>query len=253
MVFFLRILPYLAGSWLAAGDLLAVTHPDRFWWFAIAAIVGPVLSLWLITRGGKLPRGFGSIYFFPVFTLVPAMGALLFSEHAQVQIAFAIGSALVMFVFLEQAFRFRYQPARYAPNALVNLSYIFAIVGMFFAGLTLFDLQVFANLPLWVVTSIFFVLVLVWFVGLHALAPLERRRAQWWGVGIVIVMTEMFALFAWLPAIPLAKAGMFGLLVTYVVQQYRSDALTDKTTQRWAFVLLFVMLLLLVATTHWFA
>ena len=253
MLFFYRILPIFASAWLALGDLLAIRHPSAFWVFAGLAAIGPFVALWLFVRKSSLPHGFGSILFFPVYTLLPAIGCLLFSEHIAVQIVFAVGLAILFGFQLEQAFRYRFQPARYQPNALVNASVAFALVGPFFLTLTLFDLQIFASVPLWLVVAIHAATTLLWFIALLRLLPIPLDRAWWWGIVACTTLVEIFAVLAWLPALPTVKATIYALIATVVVQRYRSDATNDPSSHKWSFVLLGVMLLLLVAFAHWFA
>ena len=159
MIFFLRALPVLCAAWIIGFFRLAIGSPNTFWYYAGAGVLGALAALWLLTRRAVFLQGRWSILAFPALTLLAVVGTLLFSERASLQWVL-LGCIGVLFaLYAEQVFRFTHAPARYQPNALVNLGFVFAILSMFFSSLTIFDLQLFANAPLWLAIVIFVVVM----------------------------------------------------------------------------------------------
>lgn len=252
MILFLRVVPYLAAAWLVAGYALALQQVDQLYWlFAGGALIGPMVGVWLLLRKATRPAGIQSVIFFIFLSLVSAIGALLFSEHVVLQWILIVALGALVSFFLEQMFRFAYIPSRYQSNALVNLSVVFALVSIFFAALTLYDLQLFASTRLWILVPAFAIVVAAWSWALTKLFEGERGVRRTWAWFIALIAIELFILILWLPPIPFVKAAFITIALTLAVQRFR-EGLSTLKPRRWPFVLLVLMLLLLVITTQWF-
>ncbi len=253
MIFFLRILPILGAAWMVLWFRLALVSPANFWYDAGIAVVGALTALWLLIRRASLPQGRWSILTFPALTLVAVVGALLFSERAVLQWVLLIGLGVLFALYAEQVFRFAHAPARYQSNALVNLGFVFAVLSIFFTSLTIFDLQLFANAPLWMTIALFACIATFWCVMVFRFVDAPSTFRWPWGVTMDIVMVELFALLAWLPILPFVKAAALTLLVTGVLQRVRVDLAGGAREQRWTTIVLVVMLLFVLVTARWFA
>ncbi|MDP2789565.1 MAG: hypothetical protein Q8O51_00340 [bacterium] len=253
MIFFLRLLPVIGAVWLLVFFRLALGSPTMFWYYAGTAVLGTLASLWLLIRHAKLPQGRWSILAFPTLTLIAVVGVLLFSERAALQGVLLVGLASLFALYTEQLFRFTHAPARYQPNALVNLGYVFAVLSIFFVSLTVFDLQLFANVPLWLAVSIFVVIATLWCVMVFRFVDAPSAYRWPWGLTLGIVMVEVFALMAWLPVLPFVKAATLALIVTVVLQRVRDDVSGAAKPKRWTTVVLLAMLLFVLVTARWFA
>lgn len=253
MIFFLRLLPVLNAAWLIVTFRLALSAASTFWYFAGLGVAGVLASLWLLTRRASLPQGRWTVLAFPALTLFAVAGTLLFSERVVLQWVLFLTLSTLVALYTEQAFRFSYTPARYQPNALVNLGLVFAILSVFFVSLTLYDFQLFANAPLWLGVSIFAAVMVTWCVAAFRLIDAPKALRWPWGLTVVIVSTEIFALFAWFPVLPFVKAASVAILLTGMLQRVRDDALGTERSYRWATVALVVMLLCVLVTARWFA
>lgn len=253
MIFFLRLLPFISAVWIATMFRLALGSPTSFWYFAAAGVVGILASLWLLIRRTNLPQGRLSILAFPTLTLLAVVGTLLFSERALLQWILLIGIAIIIGLYTEQVFRFTHAPARYQSNALVNLGYVFAILSIFFASLTIFDLQLFANVPFWLTVAIFASVIVFWCTIILKFIDAPAALRWPWGLIIGIISIEIFSLLAWLPALPFVKAAIISLLLTAVLQRVREDVFGAVRPNRWTTVVLSIMLLCVIVTARWFA
>lgn len=253
MIFFLRLLPVLNAIWLIVTFRLALGAAASFWYFAGLGVAGILASLWLLTRRARLPQGRWTILAFPALTLFAVAGTLLFSERVVLQWVLFVALGILVALYTEQTFRFTYTPARYQPNALVNLGLVFAVLSIFFVSLTLYDFQLFANAPLWLGVSIFAAIMVSWCIAVFRLIDAPALLRWPWGLTLVIVCVEIFALFAWLPVLPFVKAASVAILLTGMLQRVRDDAQGAVRSYRWATVALLVMLLCVLVTARWFA
>ncbi len=253
MIFFLRLIPALCAVWVLVLFRFALHSANSFWYYAVAGALGVLVALWLLMRRKALPQGRWSILAFPSLTLISVIGVLLFSEHLAFQWILLVAMAILFALYAEQVFRFTHAPARYQPNALVNLSFGFSILSIFFASLTIFDLQLFANVPLWMAIALFTCVALFWCLMVFRFVEAPPQFRWPWGVTLGIVMVEVFALLAWLPALPFVKAATLALLVTIALQRVREDVSGIGKVNRWTTVVLLAMLLFVLVTARWFA
>jgi hypothetical protein len=253
MMFFLRTLPVLCAVWVVICFRFALHSPAGFWYFASAAVLGALVALWLLIRRASLPQGRWSILMFPALTLFAIVGVLLFSEHQGLQWVLLIGTGMLLALYAEQVFRFTHVPARYQPNALVNLGLVFAVLSIFFTSLTVFDLQLFANVPFWMAVAIFMIIAVFWCIMVFRFIDAPAFLRWPWGITLAVVMVEMFSLLAWLPVLPFVKAAILALIVTGVLQWVRNDVTGAVKSHWWTTVLIAIMLLFVLATARWFA
>lgn len=253
MIFLLRLLPVLSATWLLVCFQFALRSSAWFWYGAAAAVVGSLLALWLLVRTAKLPQGRWTVLAFPSLTLVAVVGVLLFSEHAILQWVLLVGLATLFALYAEQAFRFTHAPARYQPNALVNLGIVFTVASIFFSSLTTYDLLLFANVPLWLGVVIFAVATTLWCVLVLRFLDAPRAGRWPWGLTLSVPTLEVFTLLAWLPVLPFVKAAALALVVTLMLQRLREDVAGVGRPNRWTTVVLLAMLLFVLVTARWFA
>jgi hypothetical protein len=253
MMFFLRTLPVLSAVWVVAFFRLALHSPNSFWYFASTAVLGALAALWLFIRRAPLPQGKWSILAFPTLTLLAVVGVLLFSEREGLQWVLLIGTGVLLALYVEQVFRFAHVPARYQSNALVNLGFVFAVLSIFFTSLTVFDLQLFANVPFWMAVAIFTVITIFWCLMVFRFIDAPTLLRWPWGITFAVVMLEMFSLLAWLPVLPFVKAAILALIVTGVLQRVRDDVIGAGKAHWWTTMLVAIMLLFVLATARWFA
>jgi hypothetical protein len=232
---------------------LALDSNTSFWYFSGAGVLGVLASLWLLIRKAVLPQRQWSILAFPALTLFAVVGVLLFSERVTLQWVLLVGVGILFALYTEQVFRFTHAPARYQPNALVNLGFVFSVLSIFFTSLSIFDLQLFANVPLWMVVSIFAMVTVFWCAMVFSFLDAPSLIRWPWGLSMGIVMVEIFSLLAWLPVLPFVKAATLALIVTGVLQRVRDDVAGADRSNRWTTIILAIMLLCVLVTARWFA
>jgi len=154
---------------------------------------------------------------------------------------------------LENVFRFVFQPARYQTNAILNLSLIFAIGGLFFAMVVLFDLMIFSNIKFWISELLFIAILGLWYWFLIKTLQPSRKMARVFGIGIGLAAAEIFALICWFPVLPIYKAGLIMVFLTLSLQIFRNELVSQPRTSRWTLIFYTLVLIFLLATAKWFA
>lgn len=252
MMLFLRSLPVILGLIVLAGFSFATRSAELFWYATSATFLVTLAGLWLLLRRALLVRERIVTLAFPALTLLTAIGVLLFSEQGTFRYLLAVALAAVFWIFSEQAFYFTYQPSRYQPNALVNLNALLCIVSAFFASVAVFDMQLFASLPLWAAMCAFSVFMLVCTIALLYVLGVPAQARWTWGSVAFFAVVACFGVLAWLPALPVVKAAVITLPFTYAVVKIREDTAGTPLPSRWTFIVAILVLLLLLATTRWF-
>ncbi|PIS40569.1 MAG: hypothetical protein COT26_02645 [Candidatus Kerfeldbacteria bacterium CG08_land_8_20_14_0_20_43_14] len=253
MTILLRLLPSLIVPWLILAYYFALKFPTFFWLFLALGLGGLVSALWQLTRRVKLPQGFWALVFFPGFAILFSFGALMFSEKIFFQTVIALGMVLFSSLYLENVFRFVFQPARYQTNAILNLSLIFAIGGLFFAMVVLFDLMIFSNIKFWISELLFIAILGLWYWFLIKTLQPSRKMARVFGIGIGLAAAEIFALICWFPVLPIYKAGLIMVFLTLSLQIFRNELVSQPRTSRWTLIFYTLVLIFLLATAKWFA
>ena len=252
MILALRSMPVLVAAIVAAGFMLATRSAASFWVSLAVAIPLTVLCLWVLLRRSMAMLERLVTLAFPFFALVTTGGVLLFSEHVLFRSVIVTALVAVLWVFAEQAFHFSYQPSRYQTKALVNLGTLLCVVSIFFGGVVLFDLQLFAAYPLWAAVSTFSAYAVICVAILLALLAVPRSERLSWGGALVFTLTLVFSVLAWLPALPVVKGAVLGVPAAFAITKVRAETSGAPLPNRWTFLVAILVLLLLVATTRWF-
>ncbi len=252
MILFLRSLPVILGFVVLAGLSFATRSAELFWYASGATFLCTLAGMWLILRRTLRAREAVVTLTFPALTLLTAIGVLLFSELNTFRYLLALALAAVFWIFCEQAFYFAYQPSRYQPNALVNLNSLLCIVSTFFASVAVFDMQLFASLPLWGAIVAFSAFMLVCTFALLYVLSVPALSRWTWGTVVFLAIVACFGVLAWLPALPVVKAAVLTLPFAYAVVKIREDIAGTPLPSRWTFIVASLVLLLLLATTRWF-
>ncbi|MFA6587827.1 MAG: hypothetical protein WCT08_02025 [Patescibacteria group bacterium] len=252
MILFLRLLPTLIIPYLGLIYYFTTKFYNLFWIFIVLALIGPLLALWLITKKINIPQGFMTFIFFPIFAILTSFGALMFSEALLFKVIICLGMVLLTNLYLENTFRFVFQPARYQTNALLNLSLIFAVFGLLFALKTIFDFSLFVNLAIWLTGIIFIVMIFVWLYFLSRLLQAPKKINKVFSFGLVVFGVQLFLLASWFPILPIYKAGFLVVFLTLAVQIYRNELLEKPQASRWTLIIYTLVLIFLLATAKWF-
>ncbi|RJO59752.1 hypothetical protein C4546_00490 [Candidatus Parcubacteria bacterium] len=252
MLLFLRSLSSLSLIWLVLNYWLAVRLEFWFWLFALLALAGTLAVFWLIAKQAKLKPNLWDLNFFPCVALLGSFSALLFSEKVFFQAIIALGMTLLISLYQENYFRFVFQPARYQTNSLLNLSQVFAALGIFFVAVSLFDFMIFAYLPLWVAGLIFGAFLGLWLVFVLRKFDVPLKIGKVYIFGGIIVGLELFALVGWFPILPIYKAGILMVFLAFLINQIRNESATKPGSRRWASIIYTAVLISLLVTAKWF-
>jgi hypothetical protein len=254
MLLFLRALPTLVLLWLLLAFYAITRWPINFWYFASIASFVALAGLWHLARKVKIPASPLRFIVIPGIFLIMSFGVMLFLERLTLQYVFGAIIALLFSFLLEQVFRFAYQPGRYQPHALLNLTTLLSAVGMFFGTLVLFNLQLFVGIQLWLILILYLFFQGTWILGFSWIEPMARGKRKPWVLVYFILGQELFILLLWLPALPLVRASIFLAAFGLGLQVYNADMHNEGqiVRLRWTFILYALVLLSIVASARWF-
>lgn len=199
MILLYRIIPGLVAVTAALGYTAMLTRwGNPFLVMALSVLVLMVLlarllrfqfvefSFWVFI-------GIASLFF------VCSFGILLLFETTWVGVVVAVGSGALLVLFSEFLFSYTHLPARYQPFSLEHLSSLMNLLTMFYLGALAFALRLFIQMPLVLLTSVFFLFAYFLIYGMLWVAKTEAGRAKGHAFFGAILLTELFVAITYLP------------------------------------------------------
>ncbi len=186
----------------------------------------------------------------PVLFLLSTFGSLFLIESSRIQFGLALFVTLILFLFVEHVFSFIHLPAQYQPFTLEYLSELVHILSVFFLATLGFGLRLFLQTPLWVLSILLFPFLCFIVYGTLWAGKVEAHRARSYALASAALITELFAAISFLPTGFYTNAAFLTLGVWVLLGLSRADAMRKLSKEvLWRYVILFVVLMIVIATT----
>ncbi len=229
MILFKRLTPLLTGILLLAlfeGVLLA---PRGAWvLFLLAAFV--LVAAWLLLTAGHM-HGFDRwlSMVLPLLLVVSTALLTVLTQDALFLQTIILVSAFLHGWYLENLFLFHFQPHRYQPYALENISGYASLLVVFFFFAALFAARVFLNLPLYLLLPVGFVVT-----AILALQIFWSTKVPWsrgWPL-LAIATLVLFELLGVLSMLPTSYfvSGLLMAIPYYLMMNLARHWLRDRLT-----------------------
>jgi hypothetical protein len=246
-------------SSVAAGVLVALGFCAIFfdWLNPIFAIVLTMVLLSLVLSrliGGSVKTfQFWHLLGTPALFVLSGFGAMLLLESAAIKIVLAVLVTALLVLFVEHVFSYIHLPVNYQPFTLEYLSQLLHILSIFFISTLGFGMSLFLHTPLWLLSPIFFCILLFIVYGTLWAGKIEAARARPYAFAGAVLTTEMFMALSFLPTGFYSNAAFLALGAYVFLGLSRAHALHKLSTEvlkRYS-ILFFVLTLIIAATSQW--
>lgn len=253
MLLLYRITPFLIGLVTALGFFSLMRLPFHpFVSAAVALVIVLLLSARLVQW--KLSQ---FVFWYVVGTstlfLLSSFGFFLFLEQQYEKVTLAVIVALVLFFFSEFVFNYVHLPAKYQAYSIEHLSLVINILTIFFSAAVGYGLLTFYQAPVFLIASLFFLMIFFVFYGTLRVSKIESRKAVIYSITGTIILTELFATMSFLPTgfyTNAAVIALFAYLFVGLVRAHFLDKLTKSVLRRYV-VSVTILALFIVGSAQW--
>lgn len=247
-----RFIP-LISSLVMAGMLEWLIYQPLLVWGVVAVVCcsGVAASVMVSrseVRGGR--------WHFAVLALLYCISVLVFLlllhqpllKHVQI-----ISAAIVWWLWLEQLYRFHYQPNQYVPFSVANVTSLVTVLTSFFLISAAFAFKLFLGYPIWAMTVItagagfLFTIEMIW----------SEKLSPWryWIMPITIALltAELFWTLSYLPSSYLVNGFLLTVMLYVIVNlgRFRMKQELQPVIVRRYLLISALVVLLVVATARW--
>lgn len=189
----------------------------------------------------------------PLLFLLSSWGSFFLLESMISKIALAICVVMVLFLFVEHVFSFTHLPVAYQPFTLEYLSGLLHILSVFFLSVLGFGLSLFLQTPLWILSLIFFLILVYIVYGTLWVGKVDPHRARAYAFVGAVLITELFAALSFLPTGFYSNAASLALGVYVFLGLSRAHALQklSKEVLRRYVIVFVVLTLVIILTSQW--
>lgn len=257
MILVQRVIPFFTGLVTAAGFTLLLVSPFEPLMppalVALATLAPVAVLIGMLSRFRV--RQFQSWNFVgvPIIFIASGFCLLLFLEDQSMRIALAATVSLLVFFFSEHVFTYVHLPAKYPLYALEHLSLLLNVLSIFFASAAAFGTLLFLQTPLTLLACLFFPIAFFMIYGTLWVSKVEGPQALPYAFAGAAVVTELFAVIAFLPTGLYTNAAAVALIVYLFLGFTRAhflDRLSRGVVRRYLLVG-FGLLVLIAGTAKW--
>jgi hypothetical protein len=206
-----RILLYLNPILFIAGAELIRVQETSWWVFFLISLILLLVTIWEFAKR-KLNKRFFNFLIAPLIFFLSSFSFLLFVENALVYRIAAIGSAFLLFLFLDQVLNYFYFSFKYQPYTLESFSFYTNIFAVFFLSTSLFSALIFLHYNRFLIAAIGLL-----FIGLMAYQIFWVNKISWakshlFVFIIPLCLTELFLAISYLPTSFFVNAFLISIL-----------------------------------------
>ncbi|MBI5405036.1 MAG: hypothetical protein HY976_02320 [Candidatus Kerfeldbacteria bacterium] len=252
MYFLARLIPTLNAIFALLVIELAIRQPARFVDLVmlgfVGTVVGMIIMLHRATNAERLTLiGLGGMFFLGTSFLE------FFLSAGWLRHVIAGLTAVTLWVFLEEAYRYIYQPERYHRHALDHLGALLGVAAITSAMAGIFGLRIFLTVRLIVLLPATFFLVAITTAAVLATHPMPIKKLIVATVFFGIIVTEVAWAVLYLPTHYWVNALFVAIpfyVALHLVRHEISGTLTRRHIRRYAVVAL-TAIIIVASTAQW--
>ena len=189
-----------------------------------------------------------SIIFFLSVSLI-----LLFIEGRIFQQVIVIGSVFAYAVFLEHFFRFFFQPKRYQPYALENISGALNLISVFLITTASFNFVILFGVTHWIVSLVVTAVVLLITIQTLWASKIPINKNWLSQLSLTLVIFQILFVSYYLPTSPLVIAILIAIAYYTLINIIRHNLIgtLDRDVLRRYFVIGLVVIVLAFLSARW--
>jgi hypothetical protein len=234
--------------------------PHRLAWFGVVMFVYLLFVAWYIVRNSVRKqsddmtwRELLNYLITPSFLLLGASAFMVFINDILVYRLFAVGVALILFLFLENVFIYLYYPHKYVLSSLENVSAYSNLLSAFFVNSAYYGLSVFLHIQSkWLFTGVFVVNTIL-FLQTILINKLKLKNAWLAFLLVTVLLGELVWVLQYLPWSFLVKGALLATgyyLLSNMFRYYFLQSLNKVVLYRHLFISIGMILAILV-TAKW--
>lgn len=253
MILARRVVPFVAPLFMAAllSGLFFRSQEWPTWFLSILAL--PIVAIGFMTEWKFRSVEFWNLLFPLFFVIVGGTSLIFFLNVTLYQLVVVIALVIVLGVYLESVFTYRYQPQKYATLSLPNMSSVINTFAGFALFTSAFALYFINRIPVWVLPIIAFAFSLAMMLHLFWGYKIQKQNQGMIIVIFPVIMAELIWVLHFWPTAFLVN-GIIGAIVLYcvpsLIQLQSRDILTRRLLIQYIVVSL-ITILGVVATAQW--
>ncbi|MFC1662928.1 hypothetical protein ACFL04_02040 [Patescibacteria group bacterium] len=247
-----RSLPIISSLLLILTTQVLLFYPNLIWYLGGLYLLISIFTSIVVSRGDVR----GGRWHFAIMAALYALSVILFLLFLQANIfkqLHLISTAALWWLWMEQLYRFNYDPQKYIPFAVANIASMVAVVTSFYFASSSFALKLLLGYPTWILTLIagllgfLFSIEIIWS---EKLSPI-----RYWRVPVVIglITAELFWSIHYLPSSYLVNGLILTIIMYISINLGRfsiNQQLTATVLKRYLLIGT-IMLLLTVVSARW--
>lgn len=203
-----RITPLAIGVTIGLGVAALLAVSVNPWAIIGATLVMTFLLLGRLVNWQVTKVSFWMLVGIPFLLTASSFTFMLFLESRPQTVILGLVTALLVFFFCEHLFTYVHVPAAYQTYAIEYLALTLNVVTVFVLASSAYAFRLFLQTPLPALVSCFFAAVLFVFVSTLWVSKIEKERVRAFSVCGAVILTEIFAVMAFLPTGFLTNAAV---------------------------------------------
>jgi hypothetical protein len=231
-----------------------------FWWYNRTADLGYImLAILLINLGAafwlvRSRRDWWSFAILPILLLASAFAYALIISLSWLALAIVSFAAIAAIAYWRLVFLYILKQNLYRPLSLERLSSFLSFFVIFFTAAAAYGLKVFLDLPNWQTVGVAFIFLSAIIYQWFWVRQLVWRTSWYYLLAFIVVMTEIFLVFGFLPFDFIVIGFLFASLwhgLSFLVAEHLSGQLTLKRS-RFIISLIIILWVAILLTARWF-
>ena len=189
----------------------------------------------------------------PALYLLSSFGMIFLFEQQTLSLTLAILTVLFLVLFAEYIFQFTHLPSQYQPYSIEYLTLLLNVLTIFFLSSVAYGVNLLAQVPLWILAPIFFLLSLFILYGTLWVSKADETRSKPYALAGSILTTEFFVSLAFLPSGLYTNAALITLFFYTFLGLTRAEVghkLSKQVALRYL-ITATILFILIVVSANW--
>lgn len=253
MILIKRILTILFPLLVLLNLELFVFYPEKIIVFSIILFGLVTLSIFRLINIKKKFSDFFGLVATPLFFLFSIVLVILFIESFVIRQLVVVGSAFAYAVFLEHIFRFLWQPNRYQPYALENISGALNLITIFLVVVGSFNLIILFAASHWLIILGVALVVMIMTMQTLWSSKLAIRKNWLSQFTLIFIILQLLFISYYLPLEPPIIAILVVTVYYSLINFLRHNLLgtLDREVVRRYFVIDLIVITIIILTARW--
>jgi len=246
-----HIIPLLEGGLAFLTLELFLFKPTLLVYIVIALSIFIILGMLIPRKRFLSGREFWHYLSTPLIFIWSAVLLFIFLENIYLKHFFILGTTIYLFLYFENLFHYFITTDKDGRNNFLRMTNLMNVVSIFFLSAGLFAIKIFIQLPIWMLSSIFFIFSAGLIYNSFSILKIKLKEIFWEILILSLLMTEFFIAIHFLP-VGFYTAGAILAIIFYMFAGVLINKMKHKEVNYKRYVITgFILLFMVLLTARW--